>query len=211
MSTRTLIGVAASLGACTVRYLHHGGHPDTMVPLLRHIWRGQDCDSNRFAAALLAEDWSHLSTDRQPSGRDGVVPGIGYPSPGGTRPRPTSMRLTDLIEGHLEWLYVLDPDTDMVAVYEATVHDRWLRHGLHHLDPVEELFVTEPDPHTEDGYAMTVCTVCGAVDEMEYHELPSMVGYGEDTCFACIRCGSSVTTDPMFGAHVNRKPWPQRD
>jgi hypothetical protein len=211
MSDRTLIGVAAPRGACTVRYLHHGQHPDTLLPLLRHIWRGLDSDSNRLAAALLAEDWSYLSTDRQPSGRYKVVPGIGYPSPGGTRPQPTSLRLSDRIEGYIGWLYVLHPDTDIVVVYEATVHDQWLRHGLHHLDPVEEVFVTEPDPHAEDGYAMTVCTVCGAVDEMQYHELPSMVGYGEDTCFVCIRCGSSVTTDPMFGAHVNRKPWPQRD
>jgi hypothetical protein len=42
------------------------------------------------------------------------------------------MRLTDLIEGHLEWLYVLHPDTYMVVVYEATVHDRWLRHQCRH-------------------------------------------------------------------------------
>jgi hypothetical protein len=35
-----------------------------------------------------------------------------------------------------------------------------------------------------------------------------MAGYGHDTSTACTRCGSSVTTDPMFGAHVTRKPWP---
>jgi hypothetical protein len=54
-----------------------------------------------------------------------------------------------------------------------------------------------------------VCTVCGAVDEIEHQELPSMVGYDLDTCTSCQRCGSSVTTDPMLGAHVTRKPWPQ--
>lgn len=209
MSTRTLIGVAAPRGACTTRYLHHGAHPDTLVPLLRHIWRGHDSDSNRLAAALLAEDWSQLSADRQPVWPGQFVPGLGYPSPGGTRPRPTSVRLTDLIKGHLEWLYILHPDTDTVTVYEATVHDRWLRHSLHHLDPVEELFVVEPDPTGSGEPQMTVCTVCGAIDETEYHELPSMTGSGVDTNTACQRCGSSVTTDPMFGAHVTRKPWPR--
>ena len=104
MSTRTLIGVAAPRGACTARYLHNGEHPETLVPLLRRIWRGLDSDSDRLAAALLAEDWSYLSTDRQPSGRYTVVPGVGYPSLGGTRPRPVRMRLTERIEGFLEWL-----------------------------------------------------------------------------------------------------------
>ena len=35
------------------------------------------------------------------------------------------------------------------------------------------------------------------------------IGYDLDTSTACRRCGSSVSTDPMFGAHVTRKPWPQ--
>lgn len=94
-------------------------------------------------------------------------------------------------------------------MYEATCHDRWLRHSVHALNPIEELFVTEPDPHGDTEPAMTVCTVCGAVDEIEHQELPSMVGYGLDTCTSCQRCGSSVTTDPMLGAHVTRKPWPK--
>jgi hypothetical protein len=38
-----------------------------------------------------------------------------------------------------------------------------------------------------------------------------MVGYGVDTATSCNRCGSSVTTDPMFGDHVTRKPWPPRE
>jgi len=52
---------------------------------------------------------------------------------------------------------------------------------------------------------MIVCTACGALDEVEQHEMPSMLGYGVDTSTSCLRCGSSVTTDPMFGAHVTRK------
>jgi hypothetical protein len=55
---------------------------------------------------------------------------------------------------------------------------------------------------------VTVCTVCGAVDEIDYQELPSMTGSDVDTSTGCTRCGSRVATDPMFGAHVTRMPWP---
>ena len=41
-----------------------------------------------------------------------------------------------------------------------------------------------------------------------YLERKHVVGYGHDTCTACQRCGSSVATDPMFGAHFTRNPWP---
>ncbi len=53
-----------------------------------------------------------------------------------------------------------------------------------------------------------MCGVCGAIDEIDDQELPSMVGYGLDASTACQRCGSCVSTDPMFGAHVTRTPWP---
>jgi hypothetical protein len=53
-----------------------------------------------------------------------------------------------------------------VLVYEATCHGRWLRHSYHHLDPVDELFLTEPGAAGE----MTVGTVCGTADEISYQE-----------------------------------------
>ena len=98
----------------------------------------------------------------------------------------------------MEWLYLINADTDTVTVYEATCHDRWLRHSVHHLEPAEELF-TPAGPAGELS-----CTVCGAVDEIEYQEMPSMLGHGRDTCTRCTRCGSKVTTDPEFGATTTR-------
>jgi len=37
--------------------------------------------------------------------------------------------------GYTEWMYLLDEATGRIRVYEATVHDRWLPHSHHRLDP----------------------------------------------------------------------------
>jgi hypothetical protein len=52
------------------------------------------------------------------------------------------------------------------------------------------------------------CTVCHAINDIDYDEMPSMVGYGHDTATRCRRCGSTETTDRMFGARTRRAPWP---
>ncbi len=52
------------------------------------------------------------------------------------------------------------------------------------------------------------CRICGAVDEVVFHEVPSMAGYGEDTSTRCTRCGSAETTDPIFGWHATPATWP---
>jgi hypothetical protein len=210
VGTPTLIGVPAPGGAYTARHLHHGEQPHILVPLLRRIWTGTFArDTAALAAVLLARDWSGLAVNSRRRGGDRrrPVPGVGHPAPSGDGDARHG-RLGEDLDGFLEWLYLLFPERRVVVVYEATCHARWLRHSLHYLDPVEEVFVAEPDPDGGPEPAMTVRTVCGAVDEIEYHELPSMVGYGEDTSTACQRCGSSLTTDPMLGAHVTRKPWP---
>jgi hypothetical protein len=51
------------------------------------------------------------------------------------------------------------------------------------------------------------CTTCHAIDQIDYEEMPS-IGFGIDTTTRCRRCGSSVATDPMFGAHHEPAPWP---
>ena len=211
MGTPTLIGAAAPRATYTARYLHYGEHPNTLVPLLRRIWTETFTrDTAALVAALLARDWSSLAVNprRRSHDRQRPVAGVGYPSPARDGVLRHGQRGEDL-NGFLEWLYLIHPEQGLLTVYEATCHARWLRHSLHALNPIEELFVTEPDPHDPTEPAMTVCTVCGAVDEIEYQEQPSMVGYDLDTCTSCQRCGSCVTTDPMFGAHVTRKPWPR--
>ncbi|MBQ1050826.1 hypothetical protein KBX50_20420 [Micromonospora sp. C51] len=208
MSTPTLIGVAAFRGGYTARLIQFGEDPQVLVPLLRRIWTdtfGRDTDA--MAAALLARDWWSLAVNPKPRPWDQQppVPGLGHPTTGNGPVRQGSLR--EPVDGFLEWLYLLHLDQRRLVVYEATVHGRWLRHSAHHLDPVEELFVTAP-ALDEGGPEMTVCTVCGAVDEIDHVEVPSMAGYGYDTATSCTRCGSCVVSDPMFGDHLVRKPWP---
>ncbi|MEV1329916.1 hypothetical protein AB0J20_10115 [Micromonospora costi] len=52
------------------------------------------------------------------------------------------------------------------------------------------------------------CRICGAVDEIDSDEMPSMAGYGEDTYTRCTRCGSVETTDPVFGWRAKPATWP---
>ncbi|MEV4465118.1 hypothetical protein AB0J51_16005 [Micromonospora echinofusca] len=54
------------------------------------------------------------------------------------------------------------------------------------------------------------CEICGAVDEIDADEMPSMAGYGEDTYVRCTRCGSVETTDPVFGWSAKPATWPPR-
>ena len=63
MGTPTLIGVPAPRAGYTARYLHHGAHPQILVPLLRRIWTETFArDTAAMATALLARDWSGLTT-----------------------------------------------------------------------------------------------------------------------------------------------------
>lgn len=206
MSTPTLIGVPAFRGAYTARFLQDGGHPEVLMPLLRCVWTHTfNTDTRAMLHSLLAEDWVRLALHRPPLPAGGRwAPGVGQPMLT-SDPAARTGSLNEDLDGLLGWMYLVHVEHRTVTVYEATCHRRWLRHSVHHLNPVEDLFVTDPDLPDGGG---TVCTVCGAVDEIEYHELPSMIGYGQDTCAACTRCGSSVTTDPMFGAHITRAPWP---
>ncbi|MGX1612631.1 hypothetical protein ACWIF8_01905 [Micromonospora chalcea] len=212
MSTPTLIGVAAFRGSYTARLVQFGESPEVLVPLLRRIWTDTfGRDTGAMAAALLAHDWWSLAVNPKPRrwDRQPPVPGLGYP----VVAQDATVRrgaLREDVGGALEWLYLLHLDQRRLVVYEATIHGRWLRHSAHHLDPVEDLFVTAP---ADDGGGpeMTVCTVCGAVDEIDHVEVPSMAGYGYDTVTSCVRCGSSVASDPMFGDRVTRKPWPPQN
>jgi hypothetical protein len=151
MGNRSYIGVPAPGGGVTARYLHHGDAPERLIPTLRAIWAGFGGDGHRMTAALLAEDWSYLTADPEPTSPYTMVAGVGCPSPGGTRPRPARIRLTADIGAAIGWLYVIDADTAVVTVYEATVHDRWLRHSEHCLQPShDDTAPDRPDPDPLD-------------------------------------------------------------
>ena len=137
MGHPALIGATAPDGGYTARYLHWSDHPDRLIPVLRQIWTDTfGTATTGMVEALLARDWSSLSA--KPSSSVFpllVVAGVGHESPGGTRPRPYRGRIATADSGDMEWLYLIDTGTDTITVYEATYHQRWLRHSVHQLQP----------------------------------------------------------------------------
>jgi len=197
----TLLGSGTSDGGYRANQLRHGGHPTGLMPILRRIWTTTyQRDTAAMTAVLARHHWHRLDPDIRGGHR---IPGVGVIDPHQSGPT-IAAALNEVIGSDAEWLYLLDNRWQTVVVYDASCHRTWLRHGVHHLHPVEELFVLEIDDSSE----MTVCTVCGAVNEIDDQEMPSMAGYGRDISTTCLRCGSAVITDPMFGTHTVRKPWP---
>jgi hypothetical protein len=145
-----LIGATAPDGGYTARYLHWSDHPDRLIPVLRQIWTDTfDYDTARMVEALLARDWSSLSAQPRSSVFPAlVVPGVGQESPGGTSSRPYRGQVSTVDSGDMEWLYLIDCDTDTIAVYEATCHHRWLRHSVHSLALARQEHVVDPDDTT---------------------------------------------------------------
>ena len=211
MSTPTIIGVAIPGGTYAARWLHWGGAPEQLIPTLRTIWQDTyACDTAALVEALQACDWVEL--DPAPGRRRGqrtirVVPGVGYASTTAVTTlgqEPSTGSLTGEAAADLQWLYLIDPDTHAVTVYQATRTDHWLRHSLHDLavDTDGELFACHPG---------VLCLTCGAIDLTDHVELPSMTGAGTDSSTRCLRCGAVEAFDPMFGWHRTTVPWPPAD
>jgi hypothetical protein len=137
MGCRTLIGATEPGGRYTARHLHWGHHPEHLLPVLRTIWQQTFAgDTDAMLAALLARDWSHLlAYPARPSTGMGAVPGVGY-APHDGEHRPLHHGGTgEPAAGDWEWLYLIDLASAEVSVYEATVHQRWLLHSRHPLNP----------------------------------------------------------------------------
>ncbi|WP_428962982.1 hypothetical protein [Micromonospora fluostatini] len=107
-----------------------------------------------------------------------------------------------------------DPDTvhhGLAAL--LTTSSRHASHQARHR-PTPPTPQGPDDPHAPIFIAggpensVMVCGVCGAHDGITHDEMPSMAGYGHDTHTRCGRCGSTETTDPVFGLHTTRSPWP---
>ncbi|SCG77688.1 hypothetical protein [Micromonospora inositola] len=154
MSCSTLIGVTASGGAYAARWLHWGGDPEQIIPLLRRIWQHSFTRHTLATAeALLRHDWVTLDpAATRASQRHGrrPVPGVGYATDlqDGTR----RGRIDEAAQGYLEWMYLVDVATDTVLVHEATCHSRWLRHSQHPLDPAAAGTVLGCGGYTDHGH-----------------------------------------------------------
>jgi hypothetical protein len=202
MSEPILIGHATG-GRYRAAPVDASGPPEVLRPVLRRIWAAtHGRDTTAMTQVLERRHWQRLDPD---ACRGHRVPGVGVIHAGGNRPAHTGT-VTERITGPAGWLYLLEYRwRAMAIVYEATLHQRWLRHSIGYLDPAgEEMFV----PEFSQAHEATVCTVCGAVDEIDVDDVPSMTGYGYDTTTRCRRCGSSLTTGPGIGTTVHRAAWP---
>jgi hypothetical protein len=131
------------------------------------------------------------------------------------RTAPDAPRPAEAVRVHGEQVHrIALPGTDREHAREATGRDGWWRIDgdtwpwrlVNDDGDGEELSGGLLQTWGPDGEQR--CTVCHAVNEVDHHEMPSMVGYGEDTYTACRRCRSTQSSDPMFGVHTHPAPWP---
>jgi hypothetical protein len=138
LSEPALVGVITADGTFTGRYLHWAGYSTDTVAALRAIWADRfRRDTTAMVAALLAHDWHSLnaaSTQRRPPTGTTRITGVGHAFGTGLATVRGNVA-TAARHGYTEWMYLIDTAAPAIRVYEATVHDRWLIHSLHPLDP----------------------------------------------------------------------------
>jgi hypothetical protein len=184
MSDPALVGVITTDGTFTARYLHWSDRPATAVADLRAIWSTTfDRDTAATAQALLGHDWSSLCpscTHRPPPAATVKVDGVGHAL---THNLPVARGQAATAErtGYLEWLYLLDEASQQVVVYEATIHDRWLLHSRHPLDPDRDPTVLGCGGHTADGHRWVPARVALPLPGDVADGFPS-IGYEAEVC-----------------------------
>ncbi|MBM0255854.1 hypothetical protein [Micromonospora sp. 4G55] len=109
------------------RFVLSAGHPSVVLPTLAAIWAGHARqDTRALITAILATDWEHLDPDiTATSGFAGQhpVPGVGMTLAATTdsiADAPEPVTVFPLCHaGHLdvEWIYLVDPGTDTIAVH----------------------------------------------------------------------------------------------
>ncbi|WP_281906105.1 DUF4314 domain-containing protein [Phytohabitans aurantiacus] len=137
MSEPALVGVITADGTFTARYLHWAGNPTDAVAALRAIWTDQfGRDTAATVSTLLGHDWFSLrptGKHRRPPATTAVT-GVGH-ALAAAHPPVRGNVATAARHDYTEWMYLIDAAAQTIRVYEATVHDRWLPHSLHPLDP----------------------------------------------------------------------------
>lgn len=143
LSEPALVGAITADGMFTARYLHWAGSPTDTVAALRAIWADRfGRDTTAAVAALHSHDWHTLCPackHRRPPAGTVTIAGVGH-----ALATQQLMARAPVVRGHVanaarhgytEWMYLIDRAAQTIRVYEATVHDRWLQHSQHPLDP----------------------------------------------------------------------------
>ncbi|MGN9807123.1 hypothetical protein [Micromonospora sp. L32] len=112
------------------RFVLLDGHPGVVVPALAAIWAAHaHCDTRALIGAVLARDWEYLDPATTATTVCGLgqqsVPGVGIPLTGCVVDAPEPVTVFPLCRaGHLDaqWIYLVDPATDTVAVHTDDGH-----------------------------------------------------------------------------------------
>ncbi|MCW3818595.1 hypothetical protein ONA91_29565 [Micromonospora sp. DR5-3] len=129
MSTHCYIGATRPDNPHLVhaRFVLFDGHPAVVVPTLATIWAGHaHHDTIALITAILAHDWEYLDPDTiattlSPFAGQRPVPGVGMTLASEVDP-PEPVTVFPLCHaGHLdaEWIYLIGPDTDTIAVHTS--------------------------------------------------------------------------------------------
>ncbi|WP_433032279.1 hypothetical protein [Plantactinospora sp. CA-290183] len=114
MSTWSLIGRIHDNGYTFDAVPFDAADQPEMVSWLRWMWADMfDSKTDEFIKGMLRQ------------GRDSATASRPAKVQGDLR-SATSLNVA-------EWLYLIDPRTEQILVYEATIHDRWLHHSMHPL------------------------------------------------------------------------------
>ncbi|WP_201750024.1 hypothetical protein [Micromonospora sicca] len=157
MSTRCYVGATNAHQPHLVhaRFVLFDGYPTAVIRGLANIWAGHaHQDTHVLLAAVLAHDWEYLDSTTT-SGVAGAVPGVGVPlaaAPDGTVEAPDPITVFPLSQAvHLDvaWIYLIDADTDTVAVHTGDGEPT----GRYHLGAC---VTVGPSPRRQGGVARSL-------------------------------------------------------
>ncbi|WP_238447374.1 hypothetical protein [Micromonospora sp. 4G55] len=136
MNTSCFVGTTdpANPHLVHARFVLVNGHPGVVVPTLATIWAAHvHRDTQALIGAVLTRDWEYLDPATTANTVSGMgqhpVPGVGIPltdaDPDCAVDTPEPVTVFPLCRaGHLDaqWIYLLDPATDTVAVHTDDGH-----------------------------------------------------------------------------------------
>jgi hypothetical protein len=107
------------------RPIEQRADPDQAVAALRQIWQRTFArDTSAMVTVLLATDWCYLhpgviAAHRPAAAHERAVAGVGVGvAMAGTGHRqPQNFSLTESVDLCVDWIYLIDPVTAIVAVY----------------------------------------------------------------------------------------------
>lgn len=132
-SGRALIGaISPPTRVVMARPIAQHADPDHVVATLQRMWRDTfSGNTSAMLTAMLAIDWQYLNAGtaaghRPAAAAKHAVAGIGMAATGHRR-QPVNFCLTEAADLAVDWIYLIDPVTDTVAVHTGDGRPNALR------------------------------------------------------------------------------------